>query len=108
MMRVHYSMEVCMGKGSSGLRSYLEERGFDIYRKTRISNRLEQVHGIRLDEDDKIDDDATFLAIWESDNPHEEESSIRRKVTSHPSVTKFKTDFAKKEYQDATTPEYFG
>ena len=73
MIRVHYSMEVHMGKGSGGLRGYLEERGFDIYRRTRISSRLEQVHGIKLDEEDKIDDGATFLAIWEGDNPHEEE-----------------------------------
>lgn len=76
--------------GSAGLRNYLEECGFDIFREIPAGHSLEKVnHRIRLDEDGNIDDGATFVAYYNGDRDPKEWIYLRNRIESHLSVIQF-------------------
>lgn len=85
-------IKVCLDKdGSAGLRNYLEECGFDIFREIPASHSLEKInHRIRLDEDGNIDDGATFAAYYNGDRDPKEWIDLRDRIETHLSVTKFR------------------
>ena len=87
-----YEIKVSLNKkGSSGLRYYLMECGFELYRNVPILHSFERVSSpIRLDEDEKIDDLSTFSAYYNSNSLPREWTYLRKKIEESDSVTEFR------------------